>query len=170
MKIKSQLAYLALIGLGLLATSIPVSSQSARSALVFDPPSNIRTTPNGNILCTIKARTTINVYNVSNGWYSTDACGGWGYIHQSQIRLQSSNTTQNPSVFCDVVNIQQGQLALRLSPNGRSRAGLNNGNTVRLIREQGIWFYVKVVQGPNSRVNGLEGWVNSNYLSCYDDF
>ncbi|XWK90459.1 MAG: SH3 domain-containing protein [Phormidium sp.] len=72
-------------------------------------------------------------------------------------------------VNCEVTNIQTGQLALRFSPNGRSRAGLNNGNLVRFISSQGIWYYVRVLTGPNSRVNGLEGWVNSNYLECYWD-
>lgn len=68
--------------------------------------------------------------------------------------------------WCDVVNLKSGQLALRYSLNGKSRAGLNNGNQVVLKKQQGIWAYVSVFQGPNSKVNGLEGWVNSNYLSC----
>ncbi|MEC4813439.1 MAG: SH3 domain-containing protein [Scytonema sp. PMC 1069.18] len=68
--------------------------------------------------------------------------------------------------WCDVTNIKTGQLAVRFSPGGKSKAGLNNGNTVRVIREQGNWAYVAVEQGPNARVNGLQGWVNSNYLHC----
>lgn len=68
--------------------------------------------------------------------------------------------------WCNIVNIKSGQLALRYSPNGQSRAGLNNGNHILLKKQQGIWAYVNVVQGSNTRVNGLEGWVNSNYLSC----
>ena len=68
---------------------------------------------------------------------------------------------------CNVINIQTGQLALRFAPNGKTRAGLDNGNTVEVIRNgSGVWSYVRVLNGPNSRVNGLEGWVNSNYLSC----
>ena len=69
---------------------------------------------------------------------------------------------------CRVVGIRTGQLALRFSPNGESRAGLNNGNIVDAYQQQGIWFYVRVISGPNSRVTGLEGWVNSTYLSCND--
>ncbi|HAZ43710.1 MAG TPA: hypothetical protein DDW76_18695 [Cyanobacteria bacterium UBA11369] len=72
-------------------------------------------------------------------------------------------------VNCEVSNIRTGQLALRFSPNGRSRAGLDNGNLVRFIDRRGIWFYVRVLEGPNPRVNGLEGWVNSNYLECFWD-
>lgn len=71
---------------------------------------------------------------------------------------------------CSVTNIQTGQLALRFTPNGRSKAGLDNGNTVALLREgSSPWVYVRVMAGPNSRVNGLEGWVNSNYLNCGSD-
>ncbi|QOV22107.1 hypothetical protein [Anabaenopsis elenkinii] len=68
--------------------------------------------------------------------------------------------------WCDVVNIKTGQLALRFTPNGKSRAGLNNGNEVLLHKQQGIWAYVTVFKGPNKKVEGLQGWVNSNYLTC----
>ena len=74
---------------------------------------------------------------------------------------------QNWATFCSVINIQTGQLALRFSPNGKSRAGLDNENTMVLLKQEGIWAYVRVIKGPNPRVDGLEGWVNSNYLSCY---
>jgi hypothetical protein len=82
--------------------------------------------------------------------------------------LESEDTVvaQNWATFCSVINIQTGQLALRFSPNGKSRAGLNNGNTMVLLKQEGIWAYVRVIGGPNRRVDGLEGWVNSNYLSC----
>lgn len=71
--------------------------------------------------------------------------------------------------WCNVVNIKSGQLALRFSPGGKSSAGLNNGNEVLLKKQQGIWAFVQVVKGSNSRINGLEGWVNANYLSCTDE-
>jgi hypothetical protein len=70
------------------------------------------------------------------------------------------------ATWCDVVNIKTGQLALRFTPNGKSRAGLNNGNHVLLKKQEGIWAYVNVIRGPNKKVEGLEGWVNSNYLAC----
>ncbi len=77
---------------------------------------------------------------------------------------------QTPQVFCDVINIKTGQLALRFTPGGKARAGLNNDNVVKWLKEgDSPWVYVRVIQGPNRRVNGLTGWVNSNYLSCYDD-
>ncbi len=93
-----------------------------------------------------------------------------GWVNANYLSCdQASEVNSSPQVFCDVVNIQTGQLAVRFSPGGRSRAGLNNGNTVKPLRQgNNPWVYVRVVDGP-SAVNGVEGWVNSNYLSCYDD-
>ena len=67
---------------------------------------------------------------------------------------------------CYVTNIQSGQLAIRKSPEGRSLAGLDNGNSVLLKKKQGNWNYVKVVQGSSSEITNLSGWVNSKYLTC----
>ncbi len=54
-------------------------------------------------------------------------------------------------VSCNVTNIQTGQLALRFSPNGKSKSGLNNGNTVEVLRYgSGVWSYVRVINGPNN--------------------
>ena len=83
--------------------------------------------------------------------------------------LSCGETSETPQVSCEVVNIQSGQLAVRSSPKGRSKAGLNNGNIVRWIKDGSApWVYIRVINGPNRHVNGMEGWVNSNYLSCYD--
>lgn len=56
-------------------------------ALVYAPPSNVRATPNGDILCSISGRSYINIYGYSGGWYETDACGQAGVIHESQVRF-----------------------------------------------------------------------------------
>lgn len=83
--------------------------------------------------------------------------------------LSCGQASETPEVSCRVINIRTGQLALRFTPNGQSKAGLDNGNTVDFLqRSSGLWAYVRVTEGPNSRVNGMEGWVNSNYLSCND--
>ncbi|PIE01298.1 MAG: hypothetical protein CSA79_00920 [Thiothrix nivea] len=60
---------------------------------VFDPPTNVRATPNGDIICQIRQQQTITVYNEAvrerdgDQWYPTRACGNkrWGLIHESQI-------------------------------------------------------------------------------------
>ncbi|MEC4818659.1 MAG: SH3 domain-containing protein [Scytonema sp. PMC 1069.18] len=94
-----------------------------------------------------------------------------GWVNAQYLSCaQDTEVVSTRQVFCDVVNIKTGQLALRFTPNGKSRAGLNNGNVIKWLRQgSGPWVYVRVLEGPNSGVNGLEGWVNSNYLSCYDD-
>jgi len=53
--------------------------------LVYDPPSNVRSTPNGSVKCVIDTMRIIRVYSEPrNGWYQTDACDGW--ISESQVR------------------------------------------------------------------------------------
>lgn len=63
------------------------SGSVAGAAFVFDPPSNVRATPNGAILCSVRSRGMINVYGKSGQWYLTDFCGDRGYIHESQLRF-----------------------------------------------------------------------------------
>lgn len=144
-----------------------VSAQTTR-AVVFDPPSNVRSSPNGKILCSVNQATSINTYGFTNGWYITDVCGRRGYIHNSQIRFETySESVPNPD--CLVTNIKRGQLAVRKSPGGESILGLNNDNMVEYIRGDFPWFYVRVTQGPNRAINGRTGWVNANYLECFWD-
>ena len=52
---------------------------------VFQPPSNVRNSPNGPIQCTIRAKSTINIYGYKGDWAVTDTCGSKGYIHKSQF-------------------------------------------------------------------------------------
>ncbi|NJP10983.1 MAG: hypothetical protein HC866_17130 [Leptolyngbyaceae cyanobacterium RU_5_1] len=59
----------------------------AGTGFVFAPPSNVRTSPNGNILCSISTRTRVNLYGSSGSWYYTDACGSIGLIHSSQLEF-----------------------------------------------------------------------------------
>jgi hypothetical protein len=56
-------------------------------AIVFAPPSNVRNSPNGEILCSVRTRQAINVYGREGQWYLTDFCGGRGYIHEGQVRF-----------------------------------------------------------------------------------
>ena len=63
------------------------STSQAGSAIVFDPPSNVRVSPNGAILCSVQRKTTINIYGSSGSWYNTDICGTMGVISRDQIRF-----------------------------------------------------------------------------------
>ncbi len=56
-------------------------------AIVFDPPSNVRSTPNGAIQCSVRAKQAINIYGKEGQWYLTDYCGSMGYIHAGQVRF-----------------------------------------------------------------------------------
>lgn len=64
-----------------------VCRELAELAIVFAPPSNVRTSPNGPILCTLEREGNLNIYGSTNSWYYTDACGPFGVIHFSQIRF-----------------------------------------------------------------------------------
>lgn len=57
--------------------------------IVYDPPSNVRYSPNGEVLCTIPDKRRVWISgNPVNGWYRTPACeGADGWIHESQIKL-----------------------------------------------------------------------------------
>ena len=54
---------------------------------VPDPPSRIRSKPNGNVICTIERRGSFvkAVESRYKGWLSTSDCGASGYIHESQV-------------------------------------------------------------------------------------
>ncbi len=56
-------------------------------AVVFDPPSNVRTSPGGAFLCTVNNQRTIPVGQAQGEWYPTSACGSQGFIHRSQVRF-----------------------------------------------------------------------------------
>jgi len=60
---------------------------SSGAAIVFDPPSNIRSSPNGNILCSVTSRGSIPIQGKEGDWYTTDYCGSVGYIHKGQIKF-----------------------------------------------------------------------------------
>jgi hypothetical protein len=53
--------------------------------VVYDPPSNVRVSPNGSIQCVVRSVSRINVYGWDGAWAITDYCGPQGYIHSSQI-------------------------------------------------------------------------------------
>ncbi|HRH43348.1 MAG TPA: hypothetical protein PKY82_17070 [Pyrinomonadaceae bacterium] len=62
-------------------------------ALVHTPPSNVRESPAGKVICVIREKKTIMVQGSTNiadddgEWIRTNACGKPGVIHSSQINL-----------------------------------------------------------------------------------
>lgn len=72
----------------------PQPPPNSRTAIIIDPPSNIRAAPNGTIICVARTRgTVVNILGSTgvsdnNGtWYYTDYCGRQGVIHSTQIRF-----------------------------------------------------------------------------------
>jgi len=64
----------------------PFKTDLAQDFLVFDPPSNVRTSPNGIEKCSINTKQEIRVYvEPRDDWYYTTTCGG-GWIHRGQIQ------------------------------------------------------------------------------------
>ncbi|MEL7141230.1 MAG: hypothetical protein AAFY33_18935 [Cyanobacteria bacterium J06643_4] len=62
--------------------------RAVQTALVYDPSSNVRATPNGQILCSVDTVSYINIFGRLGDWYRTDACGTLGLIHISQISFE----------------------------------------------------------------------------------
>ena len=144
-----------------------VNIQTGQLALRFTPNGKSRAgLNNGNTVALLREGSNPWVYVRVLSGPNSSVNGLEGWVNSNYLSC-SGASSQTSSNTCEVVGIQSGQLALRFAPNGRSRAGLNNGNTVSLIRSGSEpWVYVRVISGPNSRINGLEGWVNYNYLNC----
>jgi hypothetical protein len=71
---------------------------------------------------------------------------------------------------CQVGRLRSGQLAVRNSPGGQARAGLDNGDIIEIYKQQGGWSCVRVIRPAGDRLRGIEGWVNSNYVNCDQGF
>ena len=71
---------------------------------------------------------------------------------------------------CRVDRLRSGQLAVRNSPGGQSRAGLDNGDIIEIYKQQGNWACVRVIRPAGDRLRGIEGWVNSSYVNCNQGF
>lgn len=71
---------------------------------------------------------------------------------------------------CRVDRLRSGQLAVRNSPGGQARAGLDNGDIIEIYKQQGNWACVRVIRPAGDRLRGIEGWVNSNYVNCDQGF
>jgi hypothetical protein len=61
--------------------------QKAKPAYVFAPPSNVRTSPDGDILCSVDTQKMIETYGSQGVWFYTNVCGKMGIIHSSQIKF-----------------------------------------------------------------------------------
>ncbi|NEO85262.1 MAG: SH3 domain-containing protein [Spirulina sp. SIO3F2] len=88
--------------------------------------------------------------------------------------LPLSAIAQNPEnlrVFCNVQDLQSGQLAVRFEPDGEAFAGLDNGDVVEVIDldtpYDAVWYHIRIFESSDPSIEGREGYVNSNYLGCW---
>ena len=71
----------------LIGFAVVSSNLYARDAWVFKPPSNVRDSPYGRVICQVRTPQYINVFGRNGDWYVTDFCGVTGMIHQSQVEV-----------------------------------------------------------------------------------
>jgi serine/threonine protein kinase, bacterial len=64
-----------------------IAASPASTAVVYAPPTNVRESPDGKILCSINKKVTIKTYGVTGLWYKTDACGAMGVIYADQLKF-----------------------------------------------------------------------------------
>lgn len=120
----------------------PSGSNAKNLAVVFDPPSNVRTSPNGAILCSIRDQATINVFNANGDWYQTDACGTTGVIHSSQIRRQNApaTTTTPQTSTTGVALVFDPPSNVRASPNGAILCAVTAKTHINIYGRDGEWY------------------------------
>lgn len=63
------------------------TTSQGRTALIFDPPLNVRVTPNGEILCSIKEKTKVTINQTNGDWHNIDICGASGWIKADQLKF-----------------------------------------------------------------------------------
>jgi serine/threonine protein kinase, bacterial len=63
------------------------SNSEVAKATIFAPPTNVRESPDGKILCVINRKVTINTYGVNDSWYRTNICGVMGVVQAEQLRF-----------------------------------------------------------------------------------
>jgi serine/threonine protein kinase, bacterial len=63
------------------------SNSEVAKATIFAPPTNVRESPDGKILCVINRKISINTYGANNSWYKTDVCGVMGVVQAEQLKF-----------------------------------------------------------------------------------
>ncbi len=126
---------------------VHLSARADGTALVFDPPSNVRTQANSSsqILCSITERNkSIKTQRQQGVWFLTDACGTPGWIHSSQIKQY---TTMRVRIASTPVRSAKSETASILC---KSAGG------VRTFKKDGVWYETDYCGGP--------GWIAASAL------
>jgi serine/threonine protein kinase, bacterial len=138
--------------------------EDVQTVTVIDPPSNVRTVPNGSIVCSIPTVTKITIFNPSGGWYQTDACGTVGYIHRSQIEFADGISEAPPEASPKPSSAASGQLAtvidppsnIRVQPNGAILCSIASVQSIRVSSPSGDWYVTDAC--------GSDGYIHRSQL------
>jgi serine/threonine protein kinase len=145
-------------------TSHSGDREGSQIVTVIDPPSNVRTAPNGSIVCAIPTVTKITIFNPDGGWYQTDACGTVGYIHRSQIQFADAGSEAPLKDSPEGSNPPSGQLAtvidppsnIRVQPNGAILCRIKSVQSIRVSSSLGDWYMTDVC--------GSDGYIHRSQL------
>jgi|GEM_PF-2777204 RNase P/RNase MRP subunit p29 len=99
-----------------------------------------------------------------------------GWVNANALNCNNKLAKVKPAL-CEVTGVRSGQLALRATPGGKSKAGLDNANNVDLLKSNIntaqpstiSWIYVRVTNTSNRKIQGMEGWINSDFVICYSN-
>jgi serine/threonine protein kinase len=123
--------------------------EGVQTVTVIDPPSNVRTAPNGSIVCAIPTVADITVFNPNGDWYQTDACGTVGYIHRSQIQFANAASGQLVTVIDPPSNI-------RVQPNGAILCSISSVQSIRVSSASEDWYLTDAC--------GSDGYIHRSQL------
>jgi len=133
------------------------NSANADIATVFAPPSNIRATPDGKIICSVKTVKPISVYDYSNGWYKTDVCGRTGYIHKSQLHFeQAEKKTPSGTSSAGAAVVFDPPSNVRATPNGEILCSIRTVKTINVYGSKNGWYETDAC--------GKTGYINKSQL------
>ena len=126
----------------------PPDFSAVGSALVIDPPSNVRSQPNGPIICAVKDVQTIQIGVSQGDWYLTNYCGDLGFIHMSQLNFR----TQTALVIDPPSNV-------RSQPNGPLICAVPQQMPIQVFNPEGDWYRTNFCQ------SGSIGFIHRSQLS-----
>ena len=150
---------------GLLSTvALAQPGPDPQTAYVFDPVSNVRSTPTDkdetNILCRVETKQGISVFpsGQQGEWYETDYCGETGWIHKSQIDTDFAKYVDLPVLDAkQMTYIEYGPINIHTSPDGSVDCQVKDDHFIYNPRiKDGDWYTTEYCDRP--------GWVHKNDL------
>jgi len=79
------------------STELPTSSSPIGDAIISTPPADVLSSPNGEVVCSLRSLMTISVNGSRGDWLYTNACGTRGVIHARNVTLLAATRLTNPT-------------------------------------------------------------------------